>query len=79
VGSEAWHRNVLAAWNLYLRALQGDGSNAPSPGGPYLNGRLVPLGSTATSEATRIEKSQVAEVELPTAIQSDAPLHKMKR
>ena len=57
VGGEVWHRDVLSAWNLYLRALQGDGSNAPSPGGSCLDGSPVPLGSTATSEAIWIEKS----------------------
>jgi len=58
VSGEVWHRDVLAAWNLYLRALQGDGSNAPSPGGSCLDGSPVPLGSTATSEAIWIEKSR---------------------
>jgi len=32
----------------------GDGSIAPSPGGLYLDGSLVPLGSTAAHEPTEI-------------------------
>ncbi len=34
-GGEVWHRDVLAVWNLYLRALQGDGSSALSSGGVF--------------------------------------------
>ncbi|AMM54796.1 RNA-guided endonuclease InsQ/TnpB family protein [Pyrococcus kukulkanii] len=58
VGGEVWHRDVLAVWNLYLRALQGDGGFALSSGGFSLDGSPVPLGSTATSEAVWIEKSR---------------------
>ena len=32
-GKELWHRDVVACWNLFLKALRGDGSHAPSPGG----------------------------------------------
>jgi putative transposase len=56
-GRELWHRDVAACWNLYLRALRGDGSNAPSPVGSSLDGSPVPLGSTATHDPTGISKS----------------------
>ncbi len=56
-GGELWHRDVAACWNLYIRALRGDGSNAPSPVGPStLDGRPVPLASTATHDPTGIPK-----------------------
>jgi len=53
-GGETWHRDVVACYNLLLRALGGDGGDAPSrmraltpvDGGP------VPLGPTAAHEPT---------------------------
>ncbi len=30
-GKELWHRDVVACWNLFFKALRGDGSDAPSP------------------------------------------------
>jgi len=56
-GRELWHRDVVACYNLLLRARLGDGSNAPSPGGFTLDGSPVPLGSTATHDPTGIPKS----------------------
>jgi len=56
-GSELWHRDVVACVNLLLRALQGDGSDAPSPAGSAVDGSPVPLGSTATHDPTGIPKS----------------------
>jgi len=56
-GGELWHRDVVALWNLLLRARLGDGSHAPSLGGSTLDGSPVPLGSTATHEPTGIPKS----------------------
>jgi len=42
-GGEPWHRDVAATWNLFFKALRGDGSHAPSPGGQYaLDGSPVP-------------------------------------
>ena len=56
-GGELWHRDVVACWNLLLKALQGDGSNAPSPvGRVFLDGSLVPLGSTATHDPITLPK-----------------------
>ncbi|WP_240912220.1 MULTISPECIES: transposase [unclassified Thermococcus] len=78
-GGEVWHRDVLAVWNLYLRVLQSDGSDAPSSGGVFVNGRPVPLASTATSEAIWIEKSRWLRWNSLPLIQSDTSLHKMKR
>ena len=57
-GGETWHRDVVACYNLLLRALGGDGGNAPSrlraltpvDGGP------VPLGPTAAHEPTPIAR-----------------------
>jgi len=58
-GGELWHRDVVAVWNLLLRARRarlGDGSTAPSPGGCCVDGRVVPLPSTATHEPIVVEK-----------------------
>ena len=57
-GGETWHRDVVACYNLLLRALGGDGGHAPSrlrvvvavDGGP------VPLGPTAAHEPTPIAR-----------------------
>jgi len=54
---ELWHRDVVACWNLLLKALRGDGSYAPSPVGLNVDGRLVPLASTATHDPIGISKS----------------------
>ncbi len=56
-GGETWHRDVIACWNLLFKALRGDGSHAPSPVGPVLDVRLIPLASNATHEPTGIPKS----------------------
>jgi len=58
-GGELWHRDVVAVWNLLLRARRtrlGNGSTAPSLGGSTLDGSPVPLGSTATHEPIVVEK-----------------------
>ncbi|ABW01676.1 RNA-guided endonuclease InsQ/TnpB family protein [Caldivirga maquilingensis] len=56
-GGELWHRDVTATWNLLIRARQGDGSSAPSPGGlPHIDGSPVPLGSTATHDPITLPK-----------------------
>ncbi|MEM1611570.1 MAG: hypothetical protein QXQ57_08015 [Sulfolobales archaeon] len=57
VGGEKWHRDVASLWNLYLRARLGDGSSAPSLGGPTLDGSPMPFGSTATHEPIGIPRS----------------------
>jgi putative transposase len=56
-GGEHWHRDVVACYNLLLKARLGDGSHAPSLGGLGVDGSPVPLGSTATHEPTGIPKS----------------------
>jgi len=58
-GGETWHRDVVACYNLLLRALGGDGGDAPSrlralipvDGGP------VPLGPTAAHEPTGVPRA----------------------
>ncbi|ACL10443.1 IS element ISDka1 orfB, putative transposase [Desulfurococcus amylolyticus 1221n] len=55
-GRELWHRDVVAVWNLLLRALRGGGSTAPSPADLNLDGSPVPLGSTAAHEPTVIAR-----------------------
>jgi len=58
-GGETWHRDVVACYNLLLRALGGDGGHAPSrlralvpvDGGP------VPLGPTAAHEPTGVPRA----------------------
>ena len=56
-GGELWHRDVVACWNLLLKALRGDGSNAPSPVGyNLLDGSRIPFGSTATHDPITLPK-----------------------
>jgi IS605 OrfB family transposase len=58
-GGETWHRDVVACYNLLLRALGGDGGDAPSrvraiapvDGGP------VPLGPTAAHEPAGVPRA----------------------
>ncbi len=57
-GGELWHRDVVACWNLFSRAYLGDGSHAPSLGRLIsVDGRLIPLASTATHDPIGIPKS----------------------
>ncbi|MCE4625909.1 MAG: IS200/IS605 family accessory protein TnpB-related protein [Desulfurococcales archaeon] len=80
VGGELWHRDVVAVWNLLLRARQGDGSRAPSPGGRLiLDGSLVPLGSTATHDPIGIPKPLWARWKSLPLRRNATILNKMKR
>jgi IS605 OrfB family transposase len=58
---EPWHRDVVACYNLLLRARLGDGSTAPSlgglKGGLNLDGSPVPLGSTAAHDPTAVTRA----------------------
>lgn len=56
-GGELWHRDVVACWNLLLKALRCDGSNAPNLVGLDVDVRLVPLASNATHDPIGIPKS----------------------
>ncbi|OYT55717.1 MAG: transposase [Desulfurococcales archaeon ex4484_217_2] len=56
-GGELWHRDVVACWNLFLKALRGDGSHAPSPAGLNVDVSPVPLGMKATHDPIGIPKS----------------------
>jgi len=47
---EPWHRDVVACYNLLLRARLGDGSDAPSLGWLAVDGSRVPFGSTAAHD-----------------------------
>mgnify|MGYP001772872228 CR=1 FL=1 len=66
-GGEAWHRDVAAVWNLLLRAMRGDGSNAPSPALALasVDGRAVPLPSTGPHEPTGIPRALWARAKSP--------------
>lgn len=78
-GGEQWHRDVVATWNLLLRALRGDGSAAPSPAGPTLDGGRVPFGPTATHEPTRVPKPVWARWNTLPQIQNSTTINRMKR
>jgi IS605 OrfB family transposase len=60
-GGERWHRDVVACWNLFIKALQRarscNGSSAPSLSGLSLDGSLVPLGSTAAHDPIEVPRS----------------------
>jgi IS605 OrfB family transposase len=64
-GGELWHRDVVACYNLLLRARLGDGSSALSLGGLGLNGSPVPLGSTATHDPIVVTRALWARWEVP--------------
>jgi len=55
-GGELWHRDIAACWNLPLKALRGDGSDAPSFIGLNVDGSPMPLGSTATHDPITLPK-----------------------
>ena len=79
-GGELWHRDIAACWNLLLKALRGDGSNAPNPvGHTSLDGSPVPLGSTATHDPIRVAKPVWARWKSLPQIQYVAVLNRMKR
>jgi IS605 OrfB family transposase len=57
-GGETWHRDVVACYNLLLRALGGDGGDAPSRVRAFVavDGGPVPLGPTAAHEPAPIAR-----------------------
>ena len=57
-GGETWHRDVVACYNILLRALGGDGGDAPSRVRAFVtvDGGPVPLGPTAAHEPTPIAR-----------------------
>jgi len=57
-GGETWHRDVVACYNLLLRALGGDGGSAPSRTRAFVavDGGPVPLGPTAAHEPAPIAR-----------------------
>jgi len=58
-GGETWHRDVVACYNLLLRALGGDGGSAPSRlrAAIPVDGGPVPLGPTAAHEPTGVPRA----------------------
>jgi len=76
-GGELWHRDVVACWNLLVRARPGDGSNAPSLGGFDVDGSPVPLGSTATHDPTGIARPLWARWKSLEATLNNPKVHEM--
>ena len=74
-GGEFWHRDVVACWNLFFKALQGDGSYAPNPAGSNVDVSPVPLGTNASHDPIGIPKSLWARWNSLGAIMN---LYKMK-
>ncbi len=58
-GGETWHRDVVACYNLLLRALGGDGGSAPSRMRAFVtvDGGPVPLGPTAAHEPAGVPRA----------------------
>jgi len=58
-GGETWHRDVVACYNLLLRALGGDGGHAPSRLRAFVavDGGPVPLGPTAAHEPAGVPRA----------------------
>jgi len=79
-GGELWHRDVVACWNLLLKALRGDGSNAPSPVRYIiLDGSRIPFGSTATHDPITLPKGLWARWKSLPQTQFASILNRMKR
>jgi len=76
---EVWHRDVAACYNLLLKSLRGDGSCAPSPVGHILDGRPVPLASTATHDPIGITRSLWTRWKSLPPTQKAIVLNRMKR
>ncbi len=80
IGEELWHRDVVACWNLLLKALRGDGSSAPSPVGLIpVDVSPVPLGTNATHDPTTLPKGLWARRKPLPLIQNATIINKMKR
>jgi len=78
-GGELWHRDVVACYNLLIKALRGDGSHAPSPVGLSLDVTRMPFGSNATHDPIGISKSLWARWKSLSQIHFDTKVIKMMR
>jgi len=78
-GGELWHRDVVACWNLLLKALRGDGSHAPSPVGLILDVTRIPFGSNATHDPITLSKGLWARWKSLPLMQKAIILNKMMR
>jgi len=78
-GCELWHRDVVACWNLLLKALRSDGSYALNSAGSNIDVRLVPLASNATHDPIWISKSLWARWKSLPQIHYAIVLDRMKR
>ena len=79
-GGELWYRDVVACWNLLLKALQGDGSHAPNPvRHTPVDGRLVPLASKAAHDPITLPKGLWARWKSLPQTQIASILNRMKR
>ena len=79
IDGEPWHRDIVACYNLLIRALRGDGSHAPSPVGLSIDGSPVPLGSTAAHEPIALPKGLWARWKSLPQTQFATILNRMKR
>ncbi len=75
---ELWHRDIVACWNLLLKAQRGDGSNAPSPIKRSVDGWVMPLPTTATHEPTALKKGLWARRKSLPLTQNATALNRMK-
>ncbi len=78
-GRELWHRDVVACWNLLLKALRGLEHCSHHLVGLDVDVRLVPLASNATHDPVGIPKSLWARWKSLPQIRCAAVLNKMKR
>jgi len=78
-GGELWHRDVVACWNILLKALRGNGSHAPSPAGYNLDATRMLFGSNATHDPIGIPKSLWARWKSLPQTQKTTVLNRMKR
>jgi len=79
-GGEIWHRDVVSLWNLLLRARRtrlGNGGTAPSLGRLTLDGRVMPLPSTATHEPIAVKRSLWARWKSLEATTNNPKIHEM--
>ncbi|PUA33845.1 MAG: transposase [Zestosphaera tikiterensis] len=80
-GGELWHRDVVACWNLLIKAYLGDGSDAPSLGrsDQNIDGRVMPLPSTAAHDPIVVKKLLWTRWKSLPQTQNATVLNKMKR
>jgi len=78
-GGGLWHRDVVACWNLFLKALRGDGSIAPSPAELNVDVSRMLFGTKATHDPIALPRGLWTRWKSLPQIQHATVLNKMRR